>query len=125
VTIQYLTKGKLLELDSSEVDTDSTYTFIPDLIELMGEVSEDTIISRTVYRGGQLKAILFGFAAGQELSEHTAAKPAVIHFLKGEATVTIGDSSFVARAGSWLHMRPHVPHSIVASEPLAMLLLLV
>ena len=114
-----------MELDSSEVDKNGTYTFIPDLIDLMGEVSDDTIVSRTVYQGGQLRAILFGFAAGQELSEHTAAKPAVIHFLKGEASVTIGDSSFVARAGSWLHMQPHVPHSIVALEPLAMLLLLV
>ncbi len=114
-----------MELDSAEANKDRAYTFIPDLIELMGEVSDDTIISRTVYRGGQLKAILFGFAAGQELSEHTAAKPAVIHFLKGEASVTIGDSSFVARAGSWLHMQSHVPHSSVASEPLAMLLLLV
>lgn len=114
-----------MELDSAEANKDRAYTFIPDLIELMGEVSDDTIISRTVYRGGQLKAILFGFAAGQELSEHTAAKPAVIHFLKGEASVTIGDSSFVARAGSWLHMQPQLPHSIVALEPLAMLLLLV
>jgi len=112
-------------LESNEVDKDSPYTFIPDLIELMGEVSDDTIISRTVYRDDQLKAILFGFAAGQELSEHTAAKPALIHFLKGEASVTIGDSSFVALAGSWLHMQPNVPHSIVAKEPLAMLLLLV
>jgi quercetin dioxygenase-like cupin family protein len=123
LTILYLAKGKLLE--SNELDKDSNYTFVPDLIELMGEVSDDTIISRTVYRDDQLKAILFGFAAGQELSEHTAAKPAVIHFLKGEASVTIGDSSFVALAGSWLHMQPHVPHSIVAKEPLAMLLLLV
>ena len=110
-------------MESNELDKDTVYTFIPDLIELMDDVSDDTIISRTVYRDGQLRAILFGFAAGQELSEHTAAKPAAIHFLKGEASVTIGDSSFVALAGSWLHMQPHVPHSIVAKEPLVMLLL--
>ncbi len=35
----------------------------------------------------QLKVILVGFAQAEELSEHTASMPAVLHFLQGEATV--------------------------------------
>jgi len=29
--------------------------------------------------------VVFGFAQGEELSEHTASMPAVLHFLQGEA----------------------------------------
>ena len=35
--------------------------------------------------------ISFGFAPGQELSEDTSAKPAILHFLKGEAQLTLGE----------------------------------
>ena len=104
---------------------ETAYTFFPDLNELIGDVADNTIVSRTVYRDEQLRAVLFGFAAQQELSEHTAARPAIIHFLKGKVEVTIGESAFEAEAGSWLHLPAHLPHSIVALEPAAMLLLLV
>lgn len=39
-------------------------------------------LSRTIHQDDRLKAVLFGFAAGQELSEHTASTPAIMHFLK-------------------------------------------
>ena len=49
------------------------------------EVPEDGILSRTIYDGADAKVILFGFDTGQELSEHTASRPAVMHFVRGEA----------------------------------------
>ncbi|MBI5082492.1 MAG: cupin, partial [Chloroflexi bacterium] len=42
-------------------------------------VESDSIVSRTIYNDDQVKAVLFTFAAGQELSEHTASMPAIIH----------------------------------------------
>jgi quercetin dioxygenase-like cupin family protein len=84
----------------------------------------DEIISRTVYQDVRLKTVLFGFGAGQELSEHTASKPAVMHFLSGEADVTLGDESTAATAGTWVHMEAGLPHSIVAKSPTVMLLML-
>ena len=42
----------------------------------------DSIISRTVFQDDQLKVVLFGFGEGQELSEHTAAKPAMLRTLQ-------------------------------------------
>jgi quercetin dioxygenase-like cupin family protein len=71
-----------------------------------------------------LKAVLFGFGAGQEMSEHTSSKAAVLHFLSGQADVTVGGQSDVASAGTWIHMAAGVPHSIVAQTPTVMLLLL-
>ena len=57
---------------------------------LVNEIPPDSIVSRTFYEADQMKAILFGFAPGQELSEHTAARPAILHFLSGEAESNAG-----------------------------------
>lgn len=84
----------------------------------------DGIISRTIYQDSSVKAVLFGFGQGQELSEHTASKPAIMHFLSGEAAVTLGDRDLTATAGTWVHMASGQPHSIVAKTPVTMLLLL-
>ena len=85
---------------------------------------DDGIISRTIYNDESLKAVAFGFGVGQELSEHTASTSAVMHFLHGEADVTVGDQKTEAREGAWIHMPPSMPHSILAKTPVVMLLLL-
>ncbi len=95
---------------------------IPDLAGLLPAIPPDSIISRTVYREAGLKVILFGFAAGQSLSEHTAARPAVLHFLAGEADVTLGQEVMTAGPGAWVHMPAHLPHSITARTPVQLLL---
>jgi quercetin dioxygenase-like cupin family protein len=102
----------------------ASYTLIADLATLMPEIPPDTIISRSVYSGDELKGTLFGFAEGQELTEHTAARPAVLHFVSGEASLQLGDDAFIARPGTWVHMPAHLPHSIVAHSEVMMLLLL-
>ena len=102
----------------------TNYTFFNDLDQLITEFPENSIISRTIFSDENLKAILFGFAAGQELSEHTASKPAILHFVKGEAKLTLGDKAMEAQSGSWVHMPPNLPHSVFAETDLVMLLLL-
>jgi quercetin dioxygenase-like cupin family protein len=101
-----------------------SYTLIEDISQLMMEIPPDSIVSRTLFDDDQLKAVLFGFAAGQELSEHTASHPAVLHFVQGEALVTFGDDQHEAGPGTWVHMTARLPHSVVARTPLIMLLLL-
>lgn len=94
--------------------------------ELSSEVSipDDGTMSRTVFQDARVKVVLFGFAPGQELSEHTAAFPAILHFLEGEAHVTLGPTAFDAKAGAWVHMPAGLPHSIRAISATKMLLLL-
>jgi quercetin dioxygenase-like cupin family protein len=82
------------------------------------------ILSRTMFNDDRLKAVLFGFALGEELSEHTASMPAVLHFLQGEAKLTLGDDTMEARPGTWVQMAKGTRHSIVAKTPVVMLLLL-
>ncbi len=100
------------------------YTYIADLLEHVPDVPSDSIISRTFFSGDEAKAILFAFAPGQELSEHTAARPAVLHFLSGEAQLVLGEDTLEARAGTWVHMPPHLAHSVNARTEVVMLLLL-
>ncbi|RRR70741.1 MAG: cupin [Candidatus Viridilinea halotolerans] len=87
-------------------------------------VAAESTLSRTIYQDDQVKVVLFAFAAGQELSEHTASMPAILHFIQGEAAVTLGSQQFAAQANSWVHMPANLPHSIVATTPVTMLLTL-
>jgi len=102
----------------------SPYTYLKSLDDLFFDIPADSIVSRTFYENGQIKAILFGFAAGQELSEHTASRPAVLHFLRGTARLTLGEDSMQAGENTWVYMEPRLPHSIVAETPVYMLLMM-
>ena len=98
--------------------------FIQKLTDLLPDIPDESIVSRKVFSGTGAKVTLFGFAAGEELSEHTAAFPAILHFLEGEATLTLGDEKMTAVAGSWTYMPAHLPHSIQAKTAVTMLLYL-
>jgi quercetin dioxygenase-like cupin family protein len=101
----------------------TNYTHILDLAK-EAEPPADGILSRTIYQDDQIKAVVFGFGQGQELSEHTASKPAMLFFVKGEATVGLGDDTKEAAAGTWVHMPSGLKHSIKAKTPVVMLLVL-
>jgi hypothetical protein len=60
--------------------TSSTHTL--DLAEQAGPPA-DGVLSRTVFQDDRPKALVFDLAQGQEPSEHTAAKPAVLLFRRG------------------------------------------
>ena len=100
-----------------------TYARIPDLL---GEVTipKDGILSRAIYADDRLKAVMFGFDAGQELSEHTASMPAIIHILQGDAEIALGGDVLQAAPGTWIHMEANLTHRVTARTPTVMLLLL-
>jgi len=100
------------------------YFFTENAAELVREIPPDSIVSRTFFEADRLKAILFGFAPGQELSEHTAARPAILHFLAGEADLTLGKDAMSVQSGSWAYMPPRLSHSIFAKTEVIMLLYL-
>ena len=100
------------------------YTLIPDLQNLVEEIQTDSITSRTFYKGSSMNAILFAFDAGQELSEHTSSKTAILQIVEGEATISLGDDAHKVSAGAWIQMPPHLKHSVHAETPLKMLLLM-
>ena len=96
------------------------------IIDLAKEVEppEDGILTRTLFNDDDLKAVIFGFGQGEELSEHTASMPAILHFIEGEATLTLGKETVEAQPGSWIHMAPKLKHSVKTKTLVIMLLLL-
>ena len=100
-----------------------SYAYIADLI-LEARPPVDGILSRTLYEDDHLKVVLFGFGAGQELSEHTSSMPAVLQLLSGEALLTLGDDSLEAGPGAFVRMPAGLRHAIRAKTTAVMLLLL-
>lgn len=100
------------------------YRFIEDLAREVS-VPQDGILSRTLHNDERLKVVLFGFAPGEELSEHTASTAAVVHVLQGWVELKLGEDRREAQAGAWVWMPPQLPHSLAArSEAVVLLLLL-
>ena len=81
------------------------YTLFVDLAKEV-QPPEKGILSRTLFNDDRLKVVIFGFGQGEELSEHTASMPAVLHFLQGEATVTLGDDKHEAKLAPGSTCRP-------------------
>jgi quercetin dioxygenase-like cupin family protein len=71
-----------------------------------------------------LNVTVFGFDAGQELTEHSAARVAVVQVISGRLRFSVDGTELDAGPGLWLHMAPGAPHSLVAVEPTIMLLTL-
>ncbi len=101
-----------------------SYNLFPNLIEMAPVVPEGSILSRTFYKDERLSSVIFSFAAGEELSEHTSTYPAAMQFLSGRARVKLGDDWHTVEAGAWVRMAPKLPHTVIAETPVVMLLLM-
>jgi quercetin dioxygenase-like cupin family protein len=82
------------------------------------------IVSRTLLRTAHTRVVLFGFAEGQELSEHTSTQHAAIQILSGECEISLGGKPHTAKAGDLIYMPPNLAHAIRATQPFSMLLTL-
>lgn len=99
------------------------YNFIQNLAD-PANLPAKGILSQTIHDDDAVRAVLFGFAPGEELSEHTASMPAIIHIIQGDAKITVGGDSFDGKPETWIHMAARQPHSVHANTPLIMLLLM-
>lgn len=82
------------------------------------------IVSRTLFRADRQRVVLFGFAEGQELTEHTTTAHALVQVLTGRSEWTLNGTSRTLVAGDLLYMPPHLPHAVRAVEAFSMLLTL-
>lgn len=99
----------------------STATVFTDLTAEV-EIPIDGTLSRVLYRDDRVRVVIFAFDTGQELTDHTASVAAVVQVVKGRLRLTLGDDTVEAGPGSWVHMPPHLSHSVMALEPSVMLL---
>jgi quercetin dioxygenase-like cupin family protein len=99
------------------------YTFFADLAT-EAPIPARGILSQTLSNEDGIEFLLFGFAAGEQLSEHTSARPAIIHILEGEGELSVGGEAHPALPGTWVRMAPEVKHSLSARTPMRMALYL-
>lgn len=88
-------------------------------------IQPGAVVSKVVHRGDGMNVTVFGFDAGEELTEHQAARAAVVQVLSGRLRFTVDSEELELAPGSWLHMTSGTPHSLVAIERSIMLLTLV
>ena len=91
-------------------------------LDALALYTDHGIVSKAVYESPGLSVVLFTFDAGQQLSEHTASVPAIIHLLEGEAEVQLGEQRIDGKPGFWAYLPANLPHAIRAKTRLAMLL---
>ena len=98
-----------------------TQTFLADLISTT-EIPHEGTLSKVVFKNDQIRVVVFAFDRDQELTEHTAALPAIVQVLSGHLRLTMGSETVEVKPGDWAHMSAKLPHSVVAIEPSVMLL---
>ena len=82
------------------------------------------IVSRTLLRTETTRVVLFGFAEGQELTEHISTQQAVIQILTGECEFSLAGQPRSLKSGDLLYMPPNLPHAVKATTQFSMLLML-
>lgn len=87
-------------------------------------IQDGSVVSKVIHRDEDLDVTVFGFDAGEGLTEHRASRPAVVQVLSGRLRLTVDGEEIDAAAGFWLHMATGTPHALVATEPALMLLTL-
>ena len=80
--------------------------------------------SSVVVEDPRLKVVLFAFAAGSGLTEHTAPYPAILQVISGKATITVEADSYDCPVGTWIQLPAGTRHSISAQIPTLLLLTL-
>ncbi len=81
--------------------------------------------SRTVLSvDNGLRVVMFGMAPGEELSEHTAARSAILEVISGALELTLGGDTLSAPAGTWVQMDAGLVHAVRAVTAVVMRLTL-
>jgi quercetin dioxygenase-like cupin family protein len=91
-------------------------------LEKETQFAANGIVSRTLLRTPTGRVVLFGFAEGQELTEHTSTQHALVQVLSGECEFFLAGKPHQLKAGDFLHMPPSLPHSLRAKTQFSMLL---
>ncbi|HET7341201.1 MAG TPA: cupin domain-containing protein [Methylomirabilota bacterium] len=86
---------------------------------------DGAVVSRIIVKRETGNVTLFGFDAGQELSEHTTPYDALVQVVEGEAQITIAGRPYRLRAGDMIVMPAQQPHAVKAVARFKMLLTMI
>lgn len=89
------------------------------------DYSEGSIVSKILLRNDKGNITMFSFDQGELLSEHTAPFDALVQIFDGEAEIIIDGVSNRVSTGESILMPANIPHSVVASCRMKMLLTMI
>ncbi|MDD2214019.1 MAG: cupin domain-containing protein [Oscillospiraceae bacterium] len=89
------------------------------------EYRDGEVVSRTLSQNEAVSLTLFAFAAGEEISTHTADGDALVTVLDGCGRITLAGQVYAVEAGQSLVMPAGVPHAVAAEKPFKMQLTVV
>ncbi len=99
------------------------YAFIPDLAR-EAPIPARGIHSQTLSDADGVELVLFAMAGGERLSEHAAARPAIVHVLSGGGELMVDGDQHDLQAGAWLRMAERTRHAITTEAGLVFALYL-
>jgi quercetin dioxygenase-like cupin family protein len=88
------------------------------------EIQPGAVVSKVIYRDDDLNVTVFGFDAGEGLTEHQASRAAIVQVVSGQLRFIVDGEELDLLPSSWLHLPPGTPHALAAVEPTVMLLTL-
>ena len=83
------------------------------------------VVSRTIIQKPVGTVTIFSFDKGQGLSEHPAPFDAMVEILDGEAEIMIDRKPVKVKAGEFIIMPAHRPHSLHAAKKFKMALIMI
>lgn len=94
--------------------------------DIVGEIAipVEGTLSQVLYRDELIRVVVFAFDEGQELTDHTAAKPAIVQVISGRIRLDLDGDPVELGPGSWVRMAARLTHAVYALEPTVMLLTL-
>jgi quercetin dioxygenase-like cupin family protein len=86
--------------------------------------ADNGVVSRTLFATPNTRVVLFAFAEGQTLSEHSTPRDVLVQMLSGRCEFCVNGQPHVLVAGDLLHLPPGAAHAVNALEKFSMLLTL-
>ena len=86
--------------------------------------AENGVVSRTLFATATTRVILFAFAEGQSLSEHSTPRDVLVQIVQGRCEFIVNGKPYLLSTGDLLHLPPGAAHAVQAIEKFSMLLTL-
>ena len=90
----------------------------------MIEYPKQGILSKEVVKQESLDVTLFCMAKGNNISEHTSTKKAIVYILEGKGSFNLSGKEIKMEKGILIFMKENEVHSLFAEENLSFLLIL-
>ena len=91
-------------------------------LEKMMEFPREGVFSKVLVKTDVSNHTLMCLARGSDISEHTSTREAAVTVLKGKGTFVLNGEKIKMKPGVFIFMPRNAPHSLSASEDLAILL---